>query len=407
MRILFLQAFPLWGCGSGTDTRNLAKELGQKKRHQVAVLCPESRVDKTTRKIPFVKTYPLELPFPVAFTGHPEWPVVRLYKDLNPDEITRVFRYFIRGAVEAVEHFKPDIIHAQHISLFLWTANLIKSLYDINFVANVHGTGVYTASQNKSYIPLCQDGLRRAKKIICNSNDSKKKLLETFGEEFKPKTRIIPGGIDLEKFPKELKIKIINKKHRLKGFFKSKKVVLFTGKVTLEKGVNYLIKAAENIKGEIYIIGDGPELNKLKDEVNKENLQNVHFLGYMGKDQAQEFHEFYYRADVFVTPSIWAEPLGLVILEAMAARTPVVATRKGGIPLAVKDNVNGILVRARSSKQIAEAVNKLLENDNLRKKLGENARKMVEEKFTWNKIAKKWEAIYKEHFNHIRKNNKK
>lgn len=405
MRILFLQAFPLWGCGSGTDTRNLTKELAKKPSNQTAILCPESQVEETARKIPNVKIYPLEMPFPAAFTGHPEWPVVRLYKDLSPEEITRIFRYFLRSAILAVEDFKPDIIHAQHISIFLWVANLVKTLYDINFVTVAHGTGLYTAQQNRTYVPLCQDGLRRAKKIICNSGDTKKKLLELFGGEFKTKTKIIPGGIDLDNFPKEIKIRIINKKYRLKGR-KGKKVVLFTGKVTLEKGVDYLVKAAKDIKGEIYIIGDGPELFKLKDEVNKQNLRNVHFLGYMGKEQAQEFKEFYYRADVFIAPSVWAEPLGLVILEAMAAGTPVVATRKGGIPLAVKDGINGILVRPRSPKQIIEAVNKLLENDELREKMAVNARQTIEEKFTWPSIAKKWERIYKKYVNH-KKNNKK
>ena len=123
------------------------------------------------------------------------------------------------------------------------------------------------------------------------------------------------------------------------------------------------MKAAKDIRGHIYIIGDGPEMKNLEDLSYKLNLRNVHFLGYMGDDKKEEFKEFYYRADVLVTPSVWDEPLGLVILEAMSCKTPVVATRKGGIPLAVKNGVNGFLVRPRSSQQIAEAVNKLLAND--------------------------------------------
>jgi glycosyltransferase involved in cell wall biosynthesis len=192
-------------------------------------------------------------------------------------------------------------------------------------------------------------------------------------------------------FPPERKIKIINKKYKLKG----KKVVLFSGKLTPQKGVFYLIEAAQNIKGDIYIIGDGPERKNLEDLVYKFKLHNVHFLGYMGDDKKEELEEFYYRADVFVAPSVWDEPLGLVILEAMAAKTPIIATRKGGIPIAVKNGVNGFLIRPKSSRQIAEACNRLLENDELRKRMGDASRETVQKKFTWKKIAQTYIRIYK------------
>jgi len=385
-KVLFLQCFPLWGSGSGTYVRELALALNEYKKIKTAVVCPEGK-----KKLSGVKIYPLELPFPVAFTGHPDWPVCKLYKDLTPEEITRVFRYFLRSVITAVEDFQPDLIHVHHISILSWVANIIKSLYGVNFIVTSHGTGVLAASQNKSFVPLSQDALKKAKKIIAVSGDTKRWLLETFGKDFSHKTRIIPGGIYLDSFPPDRKIKIINKKYKLKN----KKVILFSGKLTPQKGVYYLIKAAKDINGDIYIVGDGPEKKKLEDMVYKLKLQNVHFLGYMGDDKKTELEEFYYRADVFVAPSVWDEPLGLVILEAMACKTPVIATRKGGIPLAVKDGVNGILVRPRSSNQIAQACNKLLENEELREKMGEAARKTVEEKFTWKKIAQKYLRIYK------------
>ena len=170
------------------------------------------------------------------------------------------------------------------------------------------------------------------------------------------------------------------------------------GKLTPQKGIYYLVKAAKKIKGHIYIIGEGPEKRNLENLKYKEHLKNVHFLGYIEKEEEREIKEFYYRADVFVAPSVWDEPLGLVILEAMAAKTPVVATRKGGIPLAIRNGVNGLFVRPRNSTQIAEAVNKLLENEELRKKMGENAREIVEKRFTWKIIAKKYKRIYRKFY---------
>ncbi len=403
MKILFLQCFPLWGCGSGTYTRCLAKELAQKKTNEVAILSPESKIKEETKKIPNVKSYFLEIPFPAAFTSHPEWPVVRQYKDLSAQEITEIFRTFLLSTIKTIEDFKPNILHVQHISILLWVANFIKSLYDINFVVTSHGTGIFTASENKTYLPLSQDALKRAKQTICVSRDTKKRLLTTFGEEFDRKTRIIPGGIELERFPEQTKIRTINKKYKLKN----KKIVLFTGKLTLEKGVEYLIKAANDIKAEIYLIGDGPELNRLKEMATEINSKNIHFLGYMGKEQENELKEFYYRADVFVAPSVIAEALGLTILEAMATKTPVVATRKGGIPLAVKNGINGILVRARSNKKIAEAVNKILSDDELREKMGQNGREFIEKKFTWPKIAKRYQRIYRKSLVNGKKSNQK
>ena len=401
MKILFLQCFPLWGSGSGTYVRELALEVNRFKNLKTAIVCPESEEKHAGMKI-----YPLELPFPVAFTSHPNWPVCKLYKNLSPKEISKVFNLFLRSVINAVDDFKPDLIHVQHISVLLWTANFIKALYGINFIVTSHGTGILAASDNKTYVPLSQNALEKSKKIIAVSGDTKSWLLETFGKEFLHKTKIIPGGIYPKDFPADRKIKIINKKYKLKD----KRVVLFSGKLTPQKGVCYLVKAAENIKGDIYIIGDGPEKKNLEDLAYKLKLNNVHFLGYMGDDKKEELEEFYYRADVFVAPSVWDEPLGLVILEAMAAKTPVIATRKGGIPLAVKNGINGFLIRPKNNRQIAEACNKLLENDELRKKMGDAAKEIVQKKFTWKKIAQTYIRIYKKAYingNHKKKQQEK
>ena len=354
---------------------------------KVAVATAEGR-----EKVSSLKTYPLELPFPVAFSGHPDWPVCRLYKDLSPKEIISVFRSFLTSTIDAVEDFKPDIIHVQHISLLLWVANFIKSLYGINFVVTNHGTCVMAAKSNKDYIPLSQDALRKAKKIIAVSRDSKNEMLDVFGYEFLKKTSAVPSGIKIENFPVEKQIKIINKKYSLEG----KKIILFTGKLTSLKGTEYLIKAAKDIKGDIYIIGDGPEKRNLEDLARNLSLSNVHFLGYMGDESREELIEFYYRADVFVAPSVAEEALGLVILEAMACSTPVVATRKGGIPSIIKNGFNGFLIRPKNSKQIAEFCNKVLEDDVLRQKMKSNARETVEKKFSWTKAVKKYIRIYQQ-----------
>ena len=117
-------------------------------------------------------------------------------------------------------------------------------------------------------------------------------------------------------------------------------------------------------------------------------------VGYIKADESELFHAFYERADVYVSPSIWEEPLGLTMLEAMAAGTPVVATKRGGIVSVIKDGENGFFVRARNSKQIAETVNMLLLDDALREKISKNAAKTISDNFTWKEIANQFEEIY-------------
>jgi len=91
--------------------------------------------------------------------------------------------------------------------------------------------------------------------------------------------------------------------------------------------------------------------------------------------KASIFHEFYERADVYVSPSIWEEPLGLTILEAMAAGNSGGSHEKRRNSFGYKEGENGFFVRARNSKQIAETVNMLLNDDALRARVSQNASK--------------------------------
>ncbi len=198
-----------------------------------------------------------------------------------------------------------------------------------------------------------------------------------FGDEYRRQIRIIPGGVDINKF-KKVSANEIGQKFNLKD----KKVVLFAGKLTIYKGVEYLIKAAKWIHGQVLIAGDGPERKKLEEMIRQQKITNVRFLGHLGNNE-HLLVKLYSRANVFVAPSIWDEPLGLVILEAMACETTVVVTRKGGIPLAVKEGKNGLFIKARSVMDIVEKVNTLLDNDEKRQKMAQNAREIAGSQFSW------------------------
>jgi len=380
LRILYLSIFPFYGSGSGTYARYLAKTVN--KKHTVAIVSPD------LRPVNGAKLYLLDSPYKVAFTGHPEWPDCQLFTDISNMQLLELHKSYMDSCAKAVEDFKPDIIHVHHGFPFSWAARFMKSTYQVPYVITIHGSELPTAQKDKRYIALSMDSLRKARRIIPNSNYTKDWTLKVFGDEFRGNMRVIPGGVDISRF-KPVNTSAINKEFDLKG----KKVVVFAGKLTKYKGVNFLVKAAPKIHGEILIVGNGPERNRLEEMVKEKNITNVRFLGHMG-DQTDKLVALYSRADVFVAPSIWDEPLGLVILEAMACETPVVVTRKGGIPLAVKEGKNGLFVKPRNSNDIALTVNKLLDDDVLREKMGKKAREIAITKFSWELIGEKFIHIY-------------
>lgn len=381
MRILYLQTFPLFGSGSGTYARELAKEVA--KRHEVAMVVPDKR------EIKGVKMYFVDLPVKIAFTGHPEWPDSKLYTKVGGHDLSSNYLSYFKVIIQAVEDFKPDIIHVHHLMPLTWIARFIKIAYGLNFIVTVHGSELPTLEKDKRYPYLTAEALRKAVRIVPNSFWTRDWTERVLGTNFKRQMRVVPGGIDLDLFPAEMSVKDVNKRYNLSD----EKIVMFSGKLTKYKGVKYLIQAAKKINGVIIITGDGPERANLEKLVKDLGISNVRFLGFIGN---HDLIALYYRAEVCVVPSVWDEPLGLVVLEAMATKTPVVVTRKGGIPLMVKDGYNGFFVRPRNSREIAEKVNLLLSNEALRRKMGEKARQTVIERFTWPKIAGRFENMYQE-----------
>ncbi|MCL5795149.1 MAG: glycosyltransferase family 4 protein [Patescibacteria group bacterium] len=384
MKILILLQFPLFGAGAGTYTRKLAEFLAKNSQNKVAVACVDAKPIKGC------KMYNLKPSSRAVFVSNPGWTNAPRFSTLPSSKINSIYQSYLKQIITVVEEFKPDIIHANHICFMSWAASYIKALYKIGYVITCHGSDVENATMDRRFVPLGRDALSRADSIIDVSGHTKKWMLKVFGRRLARKTRVIPGGIDVSNYLKPIPTQKIEKKYHLDN----KKIIIFVGRLIANKGVDYLIKAANKIKGEIYIFGSGSEKENLVKYAKARKAKNVHFMGYFGKEYIDELRQFYRRANVVVVPSVWDEPLGLVVLEAMVCGTPVVATKKGGIPLAIKDNYNGLLIRARSAKAISYAVNKILKDPILADKLGANALQTVDEKFDWRDLAKKIEDIY-------------
>lgn len=377
--------FPLWGNGSGNWLRRLVISLNEKypKDFEAAIVAPEKR------KTDFVKVFKLTPPKMGVFVGNPELPGEKKYAEFTNKEMSEVFNYYMTEVTKAVETFKPDVVHVFHTAFLPGFVRILSNLFKFPYIITTHGSDLHYFKEDNRWVGTTGTASEKAKFVTANSNFTKAWFMQMFPAVKSKKIKIIPAGISNgTDFKRD--VSWIDKKYK----FKHDKVVLFTGRLTVHKGVDYLIKSARQIKAEILILGDGPERKYLESLIEEYNLTNVHMLGYFSQ-RVDKINDFYLRADVYVAPSVWDEPLGLVILEAMAQKTPVVVTRKGGVSTIVKDGYNGYLVRARSQKEIVEKVNLLLENDNLRKKMGENAYKTVIERFNWNKIAGKFYNLYK------------
>lgn len=378
--------FPLWGNGSASFLRNLSSEL-IKRGHEIAIVAPDKRT------LPGVKHYVVSPPQMGVFVGHPELPKAKRFDEMRGKELGEIYVSYLKSTISAVADFNPEIVHVFHTAFLPGIARVIKILFGIKYIITTHGSDLSYLVKDRRFIGLINDSNKVARFITANSDFTRKWYLNMFGLDMRHKSTVIMGGVRLEDYKKDqAEIEIINSKYKLKD----KKVVLFTGRLTKNKGVDFLVKAAPSIHGTIVIVGDGPERKNLEEEIKKNKIDNIVMVGYINTGDQRLFHAFYERADIFVSPSVWDEPLGLTILEAMAAGTPVVATMRGGVLSLIQDRVNGFLVKPRNSKEIANVVNMLLEDDKLRKKMSDAAYKTVKEHFTWEKIAGQFEDIYKQ-----------
>ncbi len=242
------------------------------------------------------------------------------------------------------------------------------------------------------YKPFFLEFLKRANRIVVSSPA----MIEgsPFLNRFKYKCRVIPYGIEVERFRLTQEIKVKSEEIRKK--FK-KPIVLFIGRLVKYKGMDYLINAMKKIDAVLLIGGMGPEEAGLKDLANGLGVGNekIFFLGLLDD---HELPAYYYASDVFVLPAVTSqETFGIVQLEAHACSKPVVSTNlHTSVPFVNLDGVTGIIVPPRSSDKLAEAINKLLKDDKLRERLGAQAKERINSQFTRKIMSQKILELYKE-----------
>jgi len=172
-------------------------------------------------------------------------------------------------------------------------------------------------------------------------------------------------------------------------------LVLYVGQLTYDKGIHILIKALEqllvkNTSLKLIILGKGPlasHLEKIKGRFGNQ-------LRYFGFLPFNKVLQFYQMADIVVVPSIWPEALGRVNLEAMTLSKPVIATKVGGIPEIITHEKNGILIEPGNPIEIENALNRLINDSDLRFRIGLEGRKTIEKHYNEASICDKILSLY-------------
>jgi glycogen(starch) synthase len=170
--------------------------------------------------------------------------------------------------------------------------------------------------------------------------------------------------------------------------------VLFVGRLAPQKGVRVLVAAAgllEDESAQVLLVGDGPERPALEREAERLGVGGrLHFVGFLAHERLPAVMS---HADLLVLPSLYEE-LGTVLLEAMQAGLPIVASKTGGIPEVIEDGVNGMLVPPGDPEAIALAIDRLLANRDLVRRLSEGAHQRGKD-YDWEVLAGRVLRVYR------------
>ena len=387
--------FPLQGSGSGIYTYNVSYELSRK-GHEVMVIAPdnEPKDDKNFKMNTIVfnngensEISECDFNFP-CFTTHPQSHTT--FYELSEEQIEEYIGLWRKHITQMIEEFQPDIIHAHHV----WITPYVSASFPLPYVVTCHGTDLIGIGKDERYKDYALVGAHRAHGIIAISKQVENDAISAYS--VKPeRCHLIGNGFGEENFKI---IEGLTKKDILAECniaSEETPVVAFVGKFTDLKGIDVLLKAAQIYEKEIegvrtVLVGHGELWDEMNELAKELNLKGVSFVG--GKTQ-KEVAEVFNVADLAVVPSR-IEGFGLVAIEAMACGTPVVATKVGGLPEFVSEEV-GSLVDKNDVEAFAAAVVKELSSQSKKSK-GIAANKFAFENYTWSKQVDKMVTLYQE-----------
>ena len=192
---------------------------------------------------------------------------------------------------------------------------------------------------------------------------------------------------------------VLRKKYGLENSI----VVLFAGAIRERKGVHLLVDAFKQVSAKypnakLVIAGGDKDNLEANDEYARKLTESASSLGdkviFTGYIPPTEMDNIYLLGDIFCGPSIWDEAFGLVFAEASASGLAVIGSKRGGIPEIIMDGKTGLLADPTDINDLAGKLDTLIGSSQVREEYGRAARKYMEEKFSWDRVADEIEALY-------------
>ena len=301
----------------------------------------------------------------------------------------------ISKATELFETERFDLIHA-HDWVVGRAAVELKNRLGLPLISTIHATEIGRGgSLDGEYRRKVRDIERllvqQSDGIICCSNYMLDHIQHVLGA-VKTKIRVIPNGVEASRFNNGRQPQPIPT-----GVSEDRKTILYVGRIVREKGIFTLLDAFEKLRKQgkdvsLVFAGEGPLKEDLAKEVLRRKLNDrVKLAGFVDE---KKLVSLYNSSDVFVLASHY-EPFGMVALEAMASRIPVVVSDVGGLSEIVEDGITGVKVPASDPRALAEGILRVLDDPELAEQMTENAYRVVQERYRWDMIAEKTIEVYR------------
>ena len=337
-------------------------------------------------------------------------------------EITSGTEGKFKGALEALslnltqvkDLHSIDIVHT-HTWYVSMAGYLAKKLYGMPFVLTTHSLEplrAWKAEQLGSGYAMSswmeRTAILDADAIIAVSQGTKADILRAYPDVLAARIHVIYNGIDLNEYQKTSETRALLDY----GVDPALPYVLFVGRITRQKGVTHLVDAIRYLPPETQVVlcagaPDTPEIAaELRQKVGDARKDHPRIIWIEKMVTKQEVIQLYSNARVFCCPSVY-EPFGIINLEAMACRAPVVASATGGIKEVVVDGETGYLVPfdqdpitsfptnpEKFARDLAASINNLLTDPEKCRQFGEAGRRRVEEIFSWTAIAQQTIRLY-------------
>ncbi len=287
-----------------------------------------------------------------------------------------------------------DLIHAHYAIPHTVCGNLARDMLRHKgnpapkVVSTLHGTDITLVGNLPSFFPITKYGMENSDALTCVSNSLCSDTRKTFGIDREIQT--IYNFVDLNEYRPE------SQEIEMKEMFapNNEKLLIHISNFRPVKRVADVVKifhrAQKEIPAKLLMVGDGVEKNKAEELAKHYQLEDkIFFLG--KQDMVTNLLAI---SDLMLLPSE-NESFGLVALEALACQVPVIASNVGGLPEVIKNDCAGFLAPVGEVEIMAEKAVTLLQDNEMRAKMGNNGRKIVEEHFSAEKIVPQYESLYK------------